>query len=337
MRVVVVGATGNVGTAVVRALREAPEVETIVGVARRRPGPSLEAEPRVSWVAADISADPLPVVADADVVVHLAWKIQPSHDEAEMRRTNVDGTRRIVNAMLAGRARKLVYASSVGTYAAGPKTPRADESWPATGIPSSTYSRHKAAVERLLDDVEASHPELTVVRMRTSLIFQRNAASEIHRLFLGPLAPWRLPRPVRLVPRTRDLVAQATHADDVADAYRRAVVGDVRGAFNVAAEPPLTPALMAEVGEGRTIPVPRLVLRAAAAATYRARLQPAEPGWVDMALGTPLMDTTRATTELGWAPTRTSLDALRELLAGMGDGDGADTAPLHPRGRRPSA
>jgi uncharacterized protein YbjT (DUF2867 family) len=37
MRIVVTGATGNVGTAVVRALADEPRVDAITGVARRPP------------------------------------------------------------------------------------------------------------------------------------------------------------------------------------------------------------------------------------------------------------------------------------------------------------
>ena len=331
MRVVVIGATGNVGTALVRALRRAGEVDEIVGVARRRPGPTLD-DGRVEWIAADISRDPLTFLAGADAVVHAAWKIQPSHHEPEMWATNVDGTRRVLEAAASARVPRLVYASSVGTYAPGRKTPPVDESWPATGIPSSTYSRHKAIVEAMLDGFEPANPRTAVVRMRTSLVFQRRAAAEVHRLFLGRWAPWRLPHPMRLVPRTARLVAQATHADDVADAYVRALVGTATGPFNIAAEPPLTPALMAEVAEARTVPLPAGVLRAAAAITYRARLQPAEPGWLDMATQTPLMATARARDVLGWRPTHSAVDALRELLDGMGQGAGDDTPPLHPRG-----
>jgi hypothetical protein len=76
------------------------------------------------------------------------------------------------------------------------------------------------------------------------------------------------------------------------------------------------------------VKIPPAVLRAAAAATYAARLQPAEPGWLDMALSVPVMDTSRARSILGWSPTRTSLEALRELIDGLRDGADEDTPPL---------
>ena len=84
MRVVVFGATGNVGSALVRALSADPNVTEIVGVARRRP-PNPATAPgghRVEWHSLDIGCDALDVVASADVVVSLAWRIQPSRDEA---------------------------------------------------------------------------------------------------------------------------------------------------------------------------------------------------------------------------------------------------------------
>jgi UDP-glucose 4-epimerase len=332
MRVVVFGATGNVGTALVRALLADDHITSIVGVARRPPAPhALSSDPRLTWTRCDIADDPLDVVDRADAVVDLAWQIQPSRDEAALRRTNVIGTARVARAVADHRIPAFVYASSVGTYAAHPKHPRVDESWAASGIESSMYSRHKAEVETMLDAFEADHPAIRVVRMRTSLVFQRSAASEIHRLFLGRFLPWRLPRPLRLVPRLDELQFQATHADDIADAYVRVVKAPVRGAFNVAAEPVLDGPTIARAVGGRTLPVPRLVLRFATSASYAARLQPSEPGWLDMATAGPLMDCRRILDETGWIADRSSVSALTELLAGMGDGAGGATVPLQAR------
>jgi nucleoside-diphosphate-sugar epimerase len=332
MRVVVIGATGNVGTAVVAALLADPDVTEVVGVARRRPRYSCDG---VTWVEADIDRDDLAFLTGADAVVHLAWKIQPQHDEAAMLWTNVIGTRRVLDAAVAQRVPAFICASSVGAYAPGPKDAPVDERWPVTGIVSSAYSRHKAAVEDLLDAAEALHPQVRIVRMRTSLVFQRAAASGIQRLFVGPLAPRRLPGPLRIVPDLRGLVFQAAHATDVAEAYRLALHSSAAGPFNIAAGPPLTPQLMADAVHARTVPLPVGLLRAAMDATWRLRLQRSEPGWLDLARRTPLMATTRAHVELGWEPKVSAVDAFVELLEGMGEGAGAPTPPLHPRGDGP--
>src|SRR3954451_79999 len=331
MRVVVTGATGNVGSAVLRALDLEDRVDEVVGIARRRPDWQ---GPKTTWVQADVSRDDLgPLLAGADAVVHLAWLIQPSRDERVTRATNVDGSRRVFEAAVAEGVPAIVYASSIGAYAAGPKDRAVDESYPTTGIPTSFYSRHKAATERILDRLEAEHPRTRIVRLRPGLIFQREAASGIRRLFVGPLLPSFLVRPslIPIVPDTPRLRVQAVHSYDVADAYRRAIVDEqASGAYNVAAEPVLDGPEIARVLGARAVRVPERVLRVAAAATWRARRQPTPEGWVDLGLGVPIMDTTRIRTELGWAPSRTSGEALRDLLDGLRDSAGLPTPPLSP-------
>jgi nucleoside-diphosphate-sugar epimerase len=329
MRVVVVGATGNVGMSVIDALIPEPAITSIVGVCRRPPSVEL---PKVRWQAADIAVDALDdVVAGADAIVDLAWKIQPQRDEAAMLRTNVVGTMRLFHAAARAGVPAFIYASSVGTYAPGPKSPHVDESWDHSGVPTSVYSRHKAAVEALLDDAETD-TTMRVVRMRTSLVFKAQASSEIGRLFFGPLIPRRLMRPGRVpfVPRTPNLTFQATHASDIADAYKAAVLRDVRGAFNIAAEPVIDPFLLARVLNARSVRVPGPVLRAVVAAAWHARAVPIEPGWIDLGLRTPLMRTDRARAELEWRPRHSSTDALRELFEGLAVKSGGPTPPLEP-------
>jgi nucleoside-diphosphate-sugar epimerase len=331
VRVAVTGATGNVGTSVLAALRDDPAVDEIVGVARRRPSHSVD---KVRWVSADVATDNLgPAFAGADVVIHLAWLIQPSRDPHTTWSTNVIASSRVFEAAAGAGARAIVYSSSVGAYSLGPKDHPVDESWPTDGVPTATYSREKAYVERILDAFELRNPTIRVARLRPGFVFKRAAASGIRRLFAGPFLPSPLLRPelIPVIPRLPRLRFQAVHSLDVGQAFRLAALHpEARGAFNVAAEPPLGPDELAALFHARTVPVPAGVLRTLAAFAWHARLVPTEPGMVDLLLAVPLMDITRARNELGWRPTRSAGDALLELLAGMRDGAGADTPALHP-------
>jgi UDP-glucose 4-epimerase len=330
VRVVVVGATGNVGSSLVRALSADDGIESVVGVARRLP--QLEV-PKVEWAAADVSRDALaPIFAGADAVVHLAWLIQPSRELTVLWRTNVAGSQRVFDAVASAGVSTLVYASSVGAYSPGPKDRTVDESWPTGGIPSSVYARQKADVERRLDAFESEQGAVRVVRLRPALSFKRTSAREQKRLFAGRLLPSVVARPglIPLFPNVPRLRFQAVHTDDVAEAYRLAVTGDVVGAFNVAADPVLDPARLAQILDARLVRVPERLVRRAVEASWRLHLQPTPPGWVDLALESPLLDATRARTELGWIPTRKSEDAVRELLAGMRERAAEPTPALTP-------
>jgi nucleoside-diphosphate-sugar epimerase len=335
MRVAVVGATGNVGTSVLLSLIDEPAIDSILGIARRRP--SLEL-PKVEWAAADVrSADLTQLFAGADAVIHLAWAIQPSRDESETESVNVVGSERVFGAVAQAGVPRLVYASSVGAYSPGPKDRLVDESHPTQGVPTSFYSRHKAAVERILDRYEAATPSVSVVRLRPALIFKRDAAAEIRRLFAGPLLPNALMSRslIPVVPAIPGLRFQAVHSLDVGAAYVKAVLSDVTGAFNIAADPVLDPDRIGRLLGARPIKVPSGLVRALASATWKLRLQPTPPGWLDLALETPLMSSERARRELGWEPARTSEDALLDLLDGLRAGRGYATPPLDPKAGGP--
>jgi len=328
MKVVVTGATGNVGTSTVRALSQSPEIEEIVGLARRRPAWT---PPKTSWVEADVlTADLGAIFAGADAVIHLAWAIQPSRDETTLEQINVEGSRRVFEAVAAAGVPKLVHASSVGAYSRGPKDREVDESWPTEGTRTSFYSRHKVAVERELDRFEAGNPEVRVVRLRPALIFKDEAATEIRRLFIGPFLPNFLLRRRFLLalPRVERLRFQSVHSEDVGRAYLQAVLADVEGAFNIAAEPPLSTGELAERIGVRSFQVPVRVVRRLADLSWRMRLQPTPPGWLDMALNVPMMSSDRARSALGWEPRRSALEALEELLVGLRQGHGGPTPAL---------
>jgi nucleoside-diphosphate-sugar epimerase len=264
--------------------------------------------------AVDVLAD---AMNGADAVVHLAWQIQPSHNRVRMLRTNVTGSRQVFAAAVQAGVPHLVHLSSVGAYSPGPKDRYVDESWPTGGVASSMYSQHKATVERMLDRLERDNRAVTITRVRPGLVFQADA----------------LRLPIKVLPMSLELVCQAVHAHDVGDALVRVLRERPGGAFNLAAEPVIYPRDIAAVLGARLVTVPFGLLRALASLSWRARLQPVDSGWLDLGRAAPLMDSGRARRELDWSPEHTAIDALRELLSGMAEGQGTDTPAMTPRHR----
>jgi UDP-glucose 4-epimerase len=331
-RVVVLGATGNVGTSVVAALAEDPRVASILGVARRLPQWSA---PRTEWAQADIEHDDLVgLFRGADVVIHLAWLIQPTHSPLITWRTNVGGSLRVFRAVAEAGVPALVHASSVGAYSpvSQPEAKGAAvaEDWPTDGWPTASYTREKAYVERSLDAFERAHPGIRVVRLRPGFIFKRESASGQRRLFIGPFLPNQLVRPalVPIIPDLPGLRFQVVHTADIAEAYRLAALSEVRGAFNVAADPVVDATLLADIFGARIVALPLMPVRAAVWLAWQLHLVPASPYLFDAFLHLPIMDTSRARTELGWSPRHSSRETLEEFLGGLRDGAGMSTPPL---------
>jgi nucleoside-diphosphate-sugar epimerase len=336
MRIVITGASGNVGSAVLRRLTEKGEHD-LVGVVRRRPE-AVAPFDAVDWALLDLTeeADEAALRAafvGADAVVHLAWGFQPSHREDYLEELGVGGTRRVIEAVTAAGVPHLVHMSSVGAYSPKQDDSPVDETWPTEGVPSSMYSRHKSAAERLLDRLERETGVAgpVVTRMRPGIVGQRNAGSALLRYGLPALLPSSLLRHVPVLPLDRGLCIPMVHADDVADAIVRVLESRTPGAFNLAAEPPVTAEDIAAALGAKLVHVPAAVVRTAVSLSWRARLQQVDAGWVDLGFAVPLMDTTRARSELGWSPISDSLSVLAETVAGMSDAAADHTPVLRPR------
>ncbi|PBA30329.1 epimerase [Mycobacterium intracellulare] len=321
-RIVITGASGNVGTALLRRLTADDSDYEIVGISRRRP-PSDDVYRSAHWHELDLAdsgveLELLKVFRGAACVVHLAWGFQPTRNRRYLDAVGVNGSAAVLSAAHNAKVPHLLHMSSVGTYAAGRYGQKVDETFSTAGIPSSAYSRAKSAVEHMLDGYEGHNPDgVGITRMRPGFILQRDAALGLRRYTLPAYVDPRWVRWLPLLPLDRSLSVSIVHADDVADACVKAIERRALGPFNLAAEPPVGRDDIAKALRARPIHVPSPLLGLLVAASWRARLQPLDRGWLDMAFSLPLLGTDRARNVLGWSPRWSSEAALADLVDGF--------------------
>ena len=337
MKLVVVGASGNIGTALLRRCAEEPDLQ-VVGVSRRRP-PAEPPYDTAGWVTLDVAAptaagELAAACADADAVVFLAWGFQPARDEGYLEAVGVGGLRAVLSAAVLAGVPHVVHMSSVGAYGPGSYGVPVDESFPTTGIPTLPYSRHKAAAERLLDTFVADHPGIVVSRARPGLVLSPDAGSSLLRYGLPPIVPGRLLGLIPVLPLDPGFRVPVVHADDVAAAIVAMVQRRAGGAFNLAAPTPLDRELVARAMDARPLPLPRTVLRALVATGWRLHLQRLDPGWIDLAFAVPLLRTDRARDLLDWEPRVDAATAIGDVIDAAVRGAGTVSPVLRHRSVR---
>ena len=320
LTVAVTGPTGEIGISAVTALEREPMVDKIIGMARRKFDPSSSGWVKTGYQQGDIldreAVDAL--VAQADVVVHLAFLIMGSRDESA--RINLEGTRNVFEATLAAqRPRRLVYTSSVAAYGYHSDNPvPLTEDVPARGSAEHYYSEQKAACEALLADITRGS-SLEVFVLRPCIVAGPRATA------LADAMPWnQLPGPLRAVSKVARVLKpvvpdpgfplQLVHHDDVAEAIALAATAPAPpGAYNLAGDGVVTVSEVAKALGGRPVRVPAAAATAASAAISRVPFVPSMLEWLHSARTSVVMDTTKAKTQLGWHPVHSSQETLAAL------------------------
>ncbi|WP_018955035.1 NAD-dependent epimerase/dehydratase family protein [Thioalkalivibrio sulfidiphilus] len=300
MKILITGAAGRLARLVLPRLLADERIERVYGV-DLQPIP-LE-HPRLTAVRADIR-DPecLELLEVADVLVHMAFVLmggglgRARHDRAAVRAVNVAGSHLLMGAAVEAGVGRIVFVSSAAVYGTWPDLPEpVSESQPLRPLPGFSYGEDKAAVETWLDGLEAANPYLHLIRLRPHAILGPNAHPMLLRLLHQPLVPW-LSRPL---PRT-----QCVWEDDVAEALHLSLFTAARGAFNLAADPPMPLRDMVRLNRRLTLPVPLALLDLGHRIAWRFSPAVGEPGWVKGLRHSLVLDTRRAWEELGWRARR---------------------------------
>jgi UDP-glucose 4-epimerase len=326
LTVAITGPTGDIGQALVEGLERSRSVQRVIGMARRPFDPAARGWRKTEYRRGDVldrsSVDTL--VAEADVVVHLAFLIMGGAEET--RRVNLEGSRSVFEAAIAAPAvKRLIYASSVAAYGFHADSPKKlTEDVRPRGTETFYYSRQKAELEALLGRLLRGSSTDAYV-FRPCIVSGPRALLLIENLPYVALGE-RLPGPVRslleFMPVLKPVLPdpgvpfQLVHEDDVATAMRAAVLGRGEpGIYNLAANGTLTVSdLAAELG-WYSIPVPELATGITTAVVSRLPFLPPQAEWLQ-AFRTPVvMDTTKAKRKLGWRPKYTARQTLRQTVA----------------------
>ena len=146
---VITGASGQIGGVLARALADKYGPRQVRAIFRKRRGTAADLD--ITWVNGDILDRESLIAAftGAETVFHLAALVSIDTVRAnEFHRTNVLGTRNVVEAALECGVSRLVHVSSVHAYDQHPRNEVLDESRPpADGRRQAPYDRSKAAGE----------------------------------------------------------------------------------------------------------------------------------------------------------------------------------------------
>ena len=301
--VAVTGVSGYLGRRLLPLFDSDPSVERVVGIDVADPDVG---SPKLEFHKVDVGdARLVKVLPGVDVVVHLAWQLDPIRDEERMRATNVDGTRNLVEAAGATGVRKLVHASSATVYGAHPDNDfPLTESSPLRANPEFAQAWHKLQAERMIEAFKEDHPEVVVTVLRPAIVFGPNVQNFVSRMLEAP----RLTTVKGYEPPL-----QLIHEEDVASAIHLAVTRDLPGAFNVAADGWLAGDEVLRVTGKKRVELPEAVAFALAERLWKVGVAEAPPGELHFVMHPWVVDNAKLRAA-GWAPAHGNRETLAEAM-----------------------
>ena len=311
-RIAVTGSSGYFGRCFIRHVRTvAPKVK-ILGLDIAASGAARPDE----FVGMDVRSPRLQEALDAfqpDTIIHLAFVLNPIHDETLMRDINLNGSCNVFNAAVNLGVKRLLVASSATAYGAWPDNPLPiNDGSPIRGRREFSYSNDKTELERMLSEFEERHSQIAVSWIRPCIVYGPGADNFMSRMVVS--------HPLVVLPGGYDAPQQFVHEDDVAAATWCILTRGGRGSYNVAPPDWIHLTDVARESGRRTIRIPFWAMKAASRICWGLRLPILRyPPGVNYYLRYPwVVAPRRLTSELGFRFQHSSLETLRDLLRSHG-------------------
>lgn len=302
-KILINGLGSPLGAAVARRLSAQPDV-AVIGLARTTPPAPIG---RAEWLTARLAGTQVAELLRAeavDVVIHLdfAGADAPHANREEAIQQNILGSMELLGACAAAGVRKVVLRSHVGVYGPLPSNPIfINERRPLMRHGLSGLLRDFSEVEQFALEFQEPRPELSISMLRCAHI-------------MGAWSPMDAylsrPNPFMLV--GFDPCLQLLHFEDAAAAFALAALTPADGAFNIASADTLalSQAIRLAGQQPQSVFEPLIDLSATLGGRERLGNWPFAIGFLRHSC---VVDTQRAHSELGWAPTYTATEILQTL------------------------
>jgi UDP-glucose 4-epimerase len=312
MRYVITGGSGYIGSRLVDLLERRDDTEKIVicDVA-----PPKGYRPHTEFEKVDVrDRGAVRAVLDRvrpDVLVHLAFILNPSHDEEFAYNVDVNGTHNVLEAAsAAGTKQVLVTTSGVayGAFADNPVPLTEDD--PVRGVAGFSYARDKTESDRLCQLWALNHPDRLMTIVRPCIVFGPNVDNYLVRLWTK--------QPFAVDVGTIDSDIQFVHEDDVVEAITALLLGRHAGAYNVAGDGLMTNRECAELIETKIRKMPLGLYRRLARVMWKLHQSEVPPGGIEFAVHSWLLSNEKLKRTTGWSPRYSSRETFEITMRAHG-------------------
>lgn len=310
-RVLITGAAGFIGRALVEALRKHHSVIAL----DLRDVPEMQRHAGITYLAGDIGD---PALADLfrthkpDCVVHLASVVAAGGDPAQDYAIDVLGTKNVLEASLASGAKHIVVTSSgaaYGYHADNPVPLRENEA--LRGNEDFPYSRHKRLVEEMLAEWRARFPQLKQTIFRPCTVLGPGTNNQITAIFARPVVIG-----LSGTATPFSLIAES----DVVAALAKAVDEQRDGVFNLAGDGTLSLREIAKLLRKPYLPLPPMILKALLWLLHLLRVTDLGPEHVKFIQFRPVLANEKLKAEFGYTPHHDAAGVFARYQAAQGGG-----------------
>lgn len=313
-RVLITGVSRFLGLRLAKALAGREEVESIIGVDLDEPPISI---PGLEFMRADIRSPMIARVLQAtraDVLVHTNIGSSPGRlgGRAQMKENNVIGTMQLLAAaQRSEHLKKLVMRSSTAIYGSRPGEPSViSEDYARRDVQLGGYGKDCAEAEQYARNFGRRRSDVDVVILRMQNVIGPTVSTNMTGYFSLPMMPTALGFDPRL---------QVLHELDATEALTRAVLDDVSGIFNIAADGVVFLSQAIRLMGRAPLPLLLPLAQMSADLLRRSGVIDFPTDQLSLILYGRVVDTRRAKEELGFRPRFTTRAAINDFRRSIGD------------------